>query len=106
MEWSLVPWSWAFPWCLVGEEGKNAIATDQELTRGQNAWSRGEESKHAMATGQELTPGQNAWSRGEEGKHAMATGQELTPGQNASLDIMINKFSPKPMSNLWKKGRL
>ena len=42
----------------------------------------------------------NAWSRGEEGKHAMATGQELTPGQNASLDIMINKFSPKPMSNL------
>ena len=62
---------------MVGEEGKNAIATDQELTRGQNAWSRGEESKHAMATG-----------------------QELTPGQNASLDIMINKFSPKPMSNL------
>ena len=40
-----------------------------------------------MATGQELTPGQNAWSRGEESKHAMATGQELTPGQNASLDI-------------------
>ena len=40
-----------------------------------------------MATGQELTPGQNAWSRGEEGKHAMAIGQELTPGQNASLDI-------------------
>ena len=56
-----------------------------------------------MATGQELTPGQNARSRGEESKHAMATGQELTPGQNASLDIMINKFSHKPMSNLWKK---
>ena len=54
-----------------------------------------------MATGQELTLGQNAWSRGEEGNHAMATGQELTPGQNASLDIvMINKFSPKPMSIL------
>ena len=57
-------------------------------------------AKHAMTTGQELTPGQNAWSRGQESKHAMATGQELTPGQNASLDIMINKFSPKPLSNL------
>ena len=38
-----------------------------------------------MATGQELTPGQNAWSRGKEGKHDMATGQELTPGQNECL---------------------
>ena len=101
------------------------MATGQELTPGQNAWSRDEEGNHAMATGQELTPGQNAWSRGEEGNHAMATGQELTPGQNASLDIrcepnngnvqqhgaqvtgfrrstdiVINKFSPKQMSIL------
>ena len=45
------------------------------------------QASHPMATGQELTPGQNAWSRGEEDNHAMATGQELTPGQNASLDI-------------------
>ena len=44
------------------------MATGQELTPGQKAWSRGEEVKHAMTTGQELTPGQNAWSRGEEGK--------------------------------------
>ena len=51
-----------------------------------------------MATGQELTLGQNAWSRGEEGNHAMATGQELTPGQNASLDIrceQCNSLAPQ-----------
>ena len=59
---------------------KHAMATGQELTPGQNAWSRGEEGNHAMATGPELTPGHNARSCGEEGKHAMATGQELTPG--------------------------
>ena len=86
-----------------------------------------------MATCQELTPGQNAWSCGEEGKHAMATGQELSPGQNASLDIrcepnngngqqhgaqvtgfrrstdiVINKFSPKQIYvySLKKKGQI
>ena len=40
-----------------------------------------------MATGQELTPGQNAWSRGEEGKHAMATGQELTPPEPQGCSV-------------------
>ena len=42
-----------------------------------------------MATGQELTPGQNAWSRGEEGNHAMATGQELTPGAECQLRYSV-----------------
>ena len=71
-------------------------------------------SHGAWLESQEHDPSQNAWSRGEEGNHAMATGQELTPGQNAGLDIrcelisstiVINKFSPKPMSIL-KKGRI
>ena len=71
-------------------------------------------SHGAWLESQEHDPSQNAWSR-EKGKHAMATGQEFTPGQNASLDIwcelisssiVINKFSPKPMSTYSLKKKV